>query len=102
MLTAGAACAHAEDAVPQMTVKYSDLNLTSDVGIHTLYSRIKAAAAKVCDGYQTDGNDANDLSARTAFKACRDTAINQAVAQMNIAPLTQLASGSNTITLAAH
>ena len=41
--------AHAGDDVRSETVKFADLNLSTQAGVEALYGRIHAAALRVCD-----------------------------------------------------
>lgn len=59
---------------PAMTVHYSDLNLSTQVGAATLYNRIRSAARQVC------GNvDSRRLEQASAAKACVNDAIASSV-----------------------
>jgi len=75
-LAIGSSMANAAPAldVPSATVKYSDLNLTTDEGAHQLYKRISAAARVVCPDA-----DLRDLSAFASSKTCQSEAIARAV-----------------------
>ena len=72
--------AHAADAagVPALTVRYSDLNLSTEQGSLALYGRIVAAAHQVCTIV-----DIRDLRATAAVGACRDQAVARAVRDVN-------------------
>ena len=101
LLTAGAASAESDQAVPQAKFSYADLNLATPGGVNALYSRIQTAGRKVCASYREDGQ--RDLGAMAGYQSCRREAIARAVSQMNLAPLTQLATGvSAPIMVAAH
>lgn len=99
MLSNAAAVAHTQDSAPQTTVQYADLNLTTDVGVKTLMSRIQSASAKVCAGFGDAG--ARDLGAIAQARTCRDTAVTQAVARMNIPALSRMAAGTVVTTAVA-
>ena len=70
-------------------VKYSDLNLTTPAGAKALYSRLRAAASRVCG--ELDGGmrivDRRDLI------ACRAAALESAVQDVNMPQLTALHRG---------
>lgn len=71
--------AHAADAdSPALTVRYSDLNLSTEQGSLVLYGRIVAAAQQVCAV-----DDIRDLRAFNAAKRCRAQAIANAVRDVN-------------------
>lgn len=84
VLAAGAAIgavssAHANTAdVPALTVRYADLNISTEQGSLVLYGRIVAAAHQVCPV-----EDIRDLQAFRAMKACREAAIARAVRDVN-------------------
>jgi UrcA family protein len=58
----------------QVKVKYGDLNVSSESGAATLYSRIRNAAESVCRQFNSA-----DLGARKLFAACVHKAISDAV-----------------------
>ena len=72
------------DALPSVTVKYGDLNLSTAEGANTLYSRLRRAARSVC------GVDSIQPEEKmwVHWKACYDTAIATAVAKVNSPMLT--------------
>jgi UrcA family protein len=76
------ASAHANTAdtadVPAVTVRYADLNLSTEQGSLVLYGRIVAAARQVCEI-----DDIRDLRALHLAKACREEAIARAVRDVN-------------------
>jgi UrcA family protein len=84
VLAAGAAIgavgsAHANTAdAPALTVRYGDLNLSTEEGSLVLYGRIVAAARQVCVI-----DDIRDLRAFHVAKACREEAIARAVRDVN-------------------
>ena len=57
-----------------VTVKYGDLDVSRPQGAATLYSRIRAAAEKVCSPLEGGG-----VAAKMRFNACIDRAISDAV-----------------------
>ncbi len=70
--------------VPVKTVRYQDLNLSTNAGVQVLYERIHGAANQVCGYY-----DVRDLVAGRAHKACVDRAMADAVAAVNNQMLTR-------------
>lgn len=74
----GSAHANTADVVPTLTVRYADLNLSTEQGSLVLYGRIVAAARQVCAI-----DDIRDLRAFNAAKACREEAIARAVRDVN-------------------
>ena len=77
--------APAAQAVKMQAVSYADLDLSKPAGAQTLYKRIKAAARVVC-------GPADHYSYMTpkAFRECFETAIADAVAQVDRPSLTAL------------
>lgn len=63
---------------PELTVHYSDLNLSTEKGSLALYGRIVAAAYKVCVA-----DDIRDLRAVAAARVCREQAVAKAVRDVN-------------------
>ena len=63
---------------PALTVRYSDLNLSTEQGSLALYGRIVAAAHQVCAP-----DDIRDLRAMAGARVCREQAIAQAVRDVN-------------------
>lgn len=59
-------------------VRYDDLDLATDIGVHRLYARLQQAAARVCP----DRYDRQPARAGHA-RACQAAAIDAAVAQVN-------------------
>jgi UrcA family protein len=80
LLAIASSMAHAvtiTDGVPSVTVKYSDLNLSTDEGATRLYTRIRGAAREVCP----DTNP-RDLKTFADSKACQSAAIARAVREI--------------------
>jgi UrcA family protein len=80
-LTATALQAGPPDEPVKRVVNFSDLDLSRDAGIATLYSRIRFAAREVCEPI-------NDWSLRMDNSDCRYHAIARAVADVNSPTLT--------------
>ncbi len=70
---------------PQVTVKYTDLNIASPQGTAVLYARIGQAAKDVCR--QFEGRELNVLRQR---EACISKAISDAVTLVNAPTLSAL------------
>jgi UrcA family protein len=73
--------------VPQVTVKFGDLNISSPQGAAVLYGRIRAAAQTVCSP-----DDRSGLEFKMQRNACIDEAILGAVARVNNSALTAVYS----------
>lgn len=85
----------AAHAAPEMTsreatVRFADLNLESEAGIETLYSRLNGAARKVCGTA-----DRGDLQAYDDMKQCRRKSIDAAVARIGNKALAARHAGSS-------
>ncbi|MGH8236598.1 MAG: UrcA family protein [Steroidobacteraceae bacterium] len=78
--------ASAEPRVKSEPVSFADLDLSKPAGAQTLYKRIQAAARRVCgpaDRY-------THLTPSKVFRECYETAIADAVAQVDRPSLTAL------------
>jgi UrcA family protein len=82
---AGTATTALADELPQRTVRFSDLDIGHSAGAAVLYSRIKVAAAQVCDQYAT-----RSLEHLTTTRRCMDQAIARAVTEIDVPALTSL------------
>jgi UrcA family protein len=95
-LCAASASAQAAEDVPSKTVKFADLNITSQAGAKVLYGRIRAAARDVCRD-----SSGGDPIGRLAVSACIEKAIDKAVKDVNSPVLTSLRFGSGDVRLAS-
>lgn len=75
------------DAAPSVVVRYGDLDLSTTEGVRTLYQRITVAARKVCPY-----DNSKQLSLVTKSYACREAAIEHAVASIHNTQLAALRS----------
>jgi UrcA family protein len=73
------------EEVPTVVVAYGDLDLGTENGVHTLYSRIARAASRVCPY-----GDAMDPERVVLFKSCREAAITRAVSEIKSPQLAAL------------
>lgn len=67
--------AHAGDEVRSEKVKFADLNLNSLAGVEALYTRLHAAALRVCD---------QPAEAVANVKACMRKAESEAIGKVNV------------------
>ena len=91
-----AANAHADEPVRSETVKFADLNLDTWAGVEALYTRIHAAAWRVCE--QPAGEAA-------ATGPCMRKTESEAIAKVNVPLLTafyQKKSGNHPQTITAN
>lgn len=75
-----------------VAVRYDDLNLSSQQGVEHLYSRIRAAARKVCGS----AGEVAPLRLRQQRAQCENTAVAAAVKQVNNGILTAMHRGKST------
>ncbi len=78
------------NAAPSQVVRYSDLDLSTAAGIHTLYSRIQDASWRVCRQVAPPQN-----ATRIENLKCRETLIDVAVSEVNKPELTALRTGKS-------
>jgi UrcA family protein len=83
--------------LPQVHVKYADLNIDTPAGAARLYQRIRGAAIAVCPAF-----DARNLAGRAAVEACRTRAIADAVAAVHNPSLTRVYERQTGATSAAQ
>jgi UrcA family protein len=79
-LSCGAISAAADSSdLPQVVVKFGDLNLSTQQGAAALYGRIAAAADEVCESHLLDSRD---LLAQQRIRGCLQKAIADAVTKV--------------------
>ena len=81
------ALTQSSDAPPSRTVKFGDLDLTTQQGIATLHHRIAEAAREVCPD-----PDTKDLGQLVHAHACRTQAIERAVRAVGNPTLAKMAA----------
>lgn len=84
------------NALPQVHVRYSDLNLNSAAGVNALYARVAQAADVVCPA------DSEELARHVAHKTCASKAIGDAVRNSGIAALSKLYTEKTGISVAVR
>ena len=87
------------DQIPNETVKFQDLNVSSPAGVAALYQRIHAAARRVCKV-----GEGRDLEMAQRAKTCANEAEARAVTQVDSAGLTayyQMKTGRQAVALTA-
>jgi UrcA family protein len=95
LLAAGAnagTLSQTSDMVPSRTVRFADLDLTTQQGVATLHRRIADAARAVCPQ-----PDTTNLSQLAVAHACQNQAIDRAVRAVGNPMLATLATGRQTI-----
>jgi UrcA family protein len=76
---------------PRQVVRFSDLNLSTPVGIRTLYTRIANAAWSVCSDLVPRGNGPSAIK----NDECRRVLVDIAVSEVNRPELTALHAGKD-------
>jgi UrcA family protein len=79
------AAVSATAGAPTITVKYDELDVTTQRGAQELYARLRAASKQVCAPL-----DSRDLRRHYAWKACYTQALSNAVVQVNREAVTAL------------
>lgn len=69
-------------------ITYTDLDLSRDAGIISLYSRLKNAARKACG--PSSLLEAGSVRRLTQNKACQDDFLSRAIAQIDNSKLSEL------------
>jgi UrcA family protein len=79
------------------TLKISDLDLSQEKGVATLYERLKNTANKVCGSKDSHviGSRVESNKFRRAYKRCYAKALNGAVRSVNNARLTEMHSNNS-------
>jgi UrcA family protein len=80
-----ASAAGTDGDVPSIVVKYSDQNLSTDLGVKDLYAKIVRAAKQVCPDATI-----RDLKLQHQVDQCRDQAIARAIAKVDNSQLAAL------------
>ena len=73
-----ASAATPDNSVASITVRYADLNLSTEAGAQALYHRVAYAAKQVCPA-----EDIRDLSRLGIARACQQAAIERVVRLVN-------------------
>jgi UrcA family protein len=89
-LSCGAALAHPADQsdtqAAKAVVNYTDLDLSKESDVRSLYSRLQRASAKVCGDYQ----DLRNLAVRRAYDTCYQESLSRAVGEVNHSAVTAM------------
>jgi UrcA family protein len=101
-LTFGAA-AHAADATTEtgahrMVIRYTDLDLSRDAGVRTLYARLQNASGQVCGQYR----DADDLRTKRLYKMCYSDTLARAVESVDNEAVTAMFKADDRVRVASR
>ncbi|MET0659228.1 MAG: UrcA family protein, partial [Steroidobacteraceae bacterium] len=88
--------AHADDAVSQVKVDYSDLDLSNEADAKRLYQRLRAAAGAACSSY-----DGRELYKVKLKRECTTAALDRAVSDVNSAAVLALHDARSPVKLAS-
>ncbi len=83
------------DPLPSVTVRYADLDLSTNAGATTLFHRIRGAAKGVC------GTPGTSIVEQMDWRGCVDSAVSNAVAAVNSPMLTAVFTGKPPATVTA-
>jgi UrcA family protein len=94
-LTFGAVSAQASDqsdaATAKTVVNYTDLNLSNEADVRSLYARLQRASARVCGDYK----DLRSLAAKRSYNACYQESLARAVDEVNHSAVTAMFAAEN-------
>jgi UrcA family protein len=98
----GAISANASDqsdaAVAKAVVNYTDLNLSSEADVRSLYARLQRASARVCGDYK----DLRSLAMKRAYEACYQESLSRAVDEVNHSAVTAMFVADSRIKMAGR
>jgi UrcA family protein len=100
-LSCGAASAQPvaqSDASTQTVVNYTDLDLSKDADVRSLYARLQHASARVCGEY----NDLRSLSKKHSYDVCYQESLSRAVDAVNHSAVTAMFAADSRIKLAGR
>lgn|GEM_PF-1803878 len=78
----------------EIHVSYAGLDLATSQGAAILYSRLRAAASKVCGDYPVHAAEASNWRFNASMQRCYQDALSQSIAKVNAPQLTALYSGT--------
>lgn len=87
--------AQAGEATPQLTINYTDLDLSKSVDAQALYAQLQSASRYVCNGFE-----GRELQRIQQHRACYAQALSDAVAVVDHANVTALYRSNNSIRVA--
>jgi UrcA family protein len=95
--------AHAGDVTTgapahQTVIRYSDLDLSKDADVRTLYSRLQRASDRVCD----QNSDGRDLRMRRVYDACYQDTLARAVESIGHSAVTAMYAADHNIRVAGR
>ena len=101
-LSCGAALAHPADqsdtATAKAVVNYTDLDLSKDSDVRSLYARLQRASERVCG----DNRDLRNLSLKRVYDACYQESLSRAVDSVNHSAVTAMFAADSRIKVAGR
>ena len=101
-LSCGAALAHPADqgdtAAAKAVVNYTDLDLSKESDVRSLYARLQRASERVCG----DNRDLRNLSLKRVYDACYQESLSRAVDAVNHSAVTAMFAADSRIKVAGR
>jgi UrcA family protein len=101
-LSCGAVSAHpsaqADVESAQTVVSYTDLDLSKEADVRSLYARLQRASARVCGEYK----DLRSLSKKRSYDACYQESLSRAVDAVNHSAVTAMFASDSRIKVAGR
>jgi UrcA family protein len=101
-LSCGAASAHPSaqnDAqMAKAVVNYTDLDLSKEADVRSLYARLQRASARVCDDYK----DLRSLAMKRSYEVCYQESLSRAVDEVNHSSVTAMFAADSRIKMAGR
>ena len=101
-LACGAASAHpsaqSEAEIAKAVVNYTDLDLSQEADVRSLYARLQRASERVCGDYK----DLRSLAMKRSYDACYRQSLSRAVDAVNHSAVTAMFVADNRIKVAGR
>ena len=102
-LSCGAASAHpsakvGDEETAKAVVNYTDLDLSKEADVRSLYARLQRASARVCGEYK----DLRSLSMKHSYEVCYQESLSRAVDAVNHSAVTAMFASDSRIKVAGR
>lgn len=101
-LSCGAALAHPSEQsdakTTQAAVNYTDLDLSQEADVRSLYARLQRASARVCGDFK----DLQTLAMKRAYEVCYQESLSRAVDKVNHSAVTAMFANDSRIKMAGR
>lgn len=87
-----------DSRVHETVISYSDLDLSRDTDVHTLYTRLQRASDQVCGQYR----DSRDLRTKQLYKMCFQDTLARAVDSVDNAAVTAMFAADDRVRVASR